>query len=292
MKEKAVGGFFVVGLLVLSIFGMGLGFSGRAEDAENGSETVSYVGRCRIDGISDQNENNESHYQLEINIEGEGSTEPEEGVHEYVEGEEVTVKASPDDGWEFTGWQGDHDVGEEEITVTMDEDKEITAHFSDVVAEYELAIDIEGQGTTDPEEGTHIYEEGEEVNVEALPEEGWRFVEWVGDYEATDGEINITMDGDKNITAVFEELDVYELEISIEGQGSTVPGEGVHEYTEGEEVSVEAFPEGGWVLIEWTGDIQEDGDEIPITMDDDKNITVVFEEHSYEIRDWEDLHRI
>ena len=72
---------------------------------------------------------------------------------------------------------------------------------------YDLTINIEGQGSTDPAEGTYSYDPGEEVTVEATATEGWQFVEWTGDHEAENAEITITMDEDKTITAVFEEED-------------------------------------------------------------------------------------
>lgn len=71
-----------------------------------------------------------------------------------------------------------------------------------------LSIDKEGEGDINPEVGTHAYEEGEEVTVNAVPGEGWEFKNWKGDIEDKDPEINITMDESKNVTAVFGEEEV------------------------------------------------------------------------------------
>ena len=72
---------------------------------------------------------------------------------------------------------------------------------------YELTINIKGEGNTNPAEGTHIYEEGEVVTVEAIAAEGWIFDKWAGDVpEGEEGkEITVTMDNDKEITVHFEE---------------------------------------------------------------------------------------
>ncbi len=71
--------------------------------------------------------------------------------------------------------------------------------------EYMFSVTIEGEGDTVPEEGDHSYEYGEELVVEAIPEEGWYFAGWGGDAEGTEDEITIVMERDMEITANFEE---------------------------------------------------------------------------------------
>ena len=73
-----------------------------------------------------------------------------------------------------------------------------------VVGEYTLTIDIAGEGTTDPAEGKHDYEDGEEVDLNAYPDEGREFYEWTGDVESTEEDITVSMNENKEITAVFE----------------------------------------------------------------------------------------
>jgi len=219
-------------------------------------------------------------HELTINIVGEGSTDPEEGAHTYEEGEEVTVEATPAEGWTFVEWTGDETGTETTIDITMDDDKSITAVFQEeTIEEYELTIDIQGEGSTEPEEGTHSYEEGEGVTVTATPADGWLFDQWSGDVTGTDSTIHITMDGNRSVTAVFEEEIVeYELSINIEGEGSTDPEEGTYTYQEGEEITVSATPEEGWYFEGWTGDHEDTEEDITITMDNDKEITVLFKE--------------
>jgi len=63
----------------------------------------------------------------------------------------------------------------------------------------------------------------------------------------------ITMDADKNITAVMEEdLPVsFILATSIIGQGTIDPAPGLHAYPEGQVVTVTATPAPGWHFKEW-----------------------------------------
>lgn len=72
---------------------------------------------------------------------GEGTVEvdgDEIGENEYpytedfTDGEEVNLYADPDDGWEFVEWTGDKESYDEEITITMDEDKEAKAYFEEL----------------------------------------------------------------------------------------------------------------------------------------------------------------
>jgi len=217
-------------------------------------------------------------FNLTIEIEGNGSTIPEEGNYTYYDGENVTVKATPGENWYFVNWTGDYKGTEEEINITMDEDKSITAHFEEL-DKFNLSIYVEGEGSTNPEEGNHTYYDGENVTIEAIPDDGWRFFGWTGDYpegEEKEEEINITMDEDKTITVWFVEIPTYELTIEIEGEGEVEVDPEQEKYEEDTEVNLTAIPIEGWYFEEWTGDYESTEEEITIVMDEDKTITAVF----------------
>jgi len=84
-------------------------------------------GRLIIDGKK---------YSLDVDTKGEGSVpiSPEQEKYEY--GTEVNLTAVSGEGWEFEEWQGIDKTGEE-ITVTIDEDMEITAVFEKEIDEEE-----------------------------------------------------------------------------------------------------------------------------------------------------------
>ncbi len=244
-------------------------------------------------------------YTLTINIEGEGTTEPSEGMHNYQEGEEVNITAMAGEGWYFVEWTGDYEGTENEIAVTMNSDKNVTAHFGEEssVVKYELTINsAEGGEVVVPGERTFEYNSSEVVDLEALADEGYEFSEWIGDVENIDdtgaNETTITMEGNYTITAEFEEVGTeYELVINAEEGGSTDPTPDTYTHPMGEEVTIEAVPDLDWQFSHWVGDYPEDGEEDPeitITLDSDKEVTAHFEEEpasayfSVEITNYED----
>ena len=80
------------------------------------------------------------------------------------------------------------------------------------------AVTPEGAGTItlDPEMAT--YKEGKEVTLTAKKNFGYKFKEWQdasGTVVSTDAETTITMDADKTMTAVFEEIPVYTVTTKV-----------------------------------------------------------------------------
>jgi len=219
----------------------------------------------------------EEYYELIIDVDGEGDVEIDPDEDEYIEGTEVTLTAIPEDDWKFIEWTGDHVDTEEVITITMDDHKEITAHFEEDVKYLELDVNIEGEGDVELDPDQDDYEEGTEVTLSATPAEGWYFVEWTGDYENTEEEITLVMYEDKEITAHFEEdIKYFELEVGIEGEGEVLVDPDEEVYLDGTEVELTAVPEEGWLFVEWTGDVESSEEEITVVMNDHKEITAHF----------------
>jgi len=153
---------------------------------------------------------------------------------------------------------------------------------------FELTINIVGEGTVEVngdevESGwNETYEDGTEVNVEAIADEHWYFDEWTGDYEDEEREINITMDEDMEITAIFDtDETTYDLTVNIEGDGTVEVDDEEWEdgqtdtFIEDTELTLTADPADDWEFDEWEG-TDETGESITITMDEDKEITARF----------------
>jgi len=77
--------------------------------------------------------------------------------------------------------------------------------------QYDLTItSTAGGSVTNPGEDTFTYDEGEVVNLVAVPDASYRFVNWTGDVDdianASDATTTITVSGDYSIRANFEEI--------------------------------------------------------------------------------------
>ncbi|GEM_PF-1188486 len=249
-------------------------FDGWSEDAEGTEEEITVV--------MDQDKDITAHfaiheYTLTVDEVGEGSVEVDPEQEQYEHGTEVVLTVIPEEDWYFVGWTGDAEGTEEEITVVMDDYKEITAHFEEYVT---LRIETEGEGTVDVDPDQERYEQGTEVGLTAEAAERWYFVEWTGDVVGEEGEaITMIMDEDKDITAHFEELEYYELTVKIEGEGTVDVDPDQDEYEEGTEVGLTAEAAEEWYFVEWTGDVPVEGEAITMIMDEDKEITAHFEEY-------------
>jgi uncharacterized repeat protein (TIGR02543 family)/uncharacterized delta-60 repeat protein len=71
---------------------------------------------------------------------------------------------------------------------------------------YALKISANPGGTTAPSPDTYEYYEDIEVQIEAIPNDNYRFSGWTGDASGTTNPITITMQGDKSVTANFSQI--------------------------------------------------------------------------------------
>jgi hypothetical protein len=141
---------------------------------------------------------------------GGSVTTPGEESSPYDEGTVVDLVAEAEDCYEFVEWTGDvdtiADVYSTSTNITMDDDKNVTASFA--LLSYSLTVaSTDGGEVTSPDEGTHIYGCGTEVDLVAEADLGYHFVEWTGDTSTVGNvdaaETTITMSGNYSITANF-----------------------------------------------------------------------------------------
>ncbi len=75
--------------------------------------------------------NIENGFSLSVTTTGQGSVNRSPNNSGYAEGTVVTLTAQPQTGWEFIGWSGSGlNASQNPLTITMDEDKSITALFA------------------------------------------------------------------------------------------------------------------------------------------------------------------
>ncbi len=196
------------------------------------------------------------------------------------EGKSIQVTAIPYEHWEFTGWSGDL-TGTNEMTVNvyMDKDRHIVALFEKV--EYPLTVTVEGNGTVKQEiiqSKSTDYKHGTLVGLTAEPDIGWKFVEWRGDVTGTAKEVQIKIDQEKNVEAIFQII-YYDLTVKIKGEGKVeqeVVVSKVTEYSFETTVQLIAIPEFGWEFTGWSGDLDGSNPEAVVTIDKDLEVTANF----------------
>lgn len=210
-------------------------------------------------------------YTLSMNTIGQGTVSPSNQT--YPEGSQVDIEATNDNGWSFSGWNGDAS-GTASTTVTMYSNKTVTATFTQDI--YGLTMHSVGQGTVNP--GNQTYLSGSIVNLIAVPAKGWSFCGWSG---AASGISNtsITMDSAKDVTATFTQ-DTYSLTMHTAGQGNVSPGN--QTYFSGTDVNLIAYPSKGWSFDRWTGDASGSSN-CSITMDKDMVISATFTQDVYSL---------
>jgi|GEM_PF-5705401 len=236
-------------------------------------------------------------YELTVNINPEGAgiviLDPDEDF--YNMGDEITLTAIAEDGYEFAKWKGDiehiDDPDYEVTTLTMPAgDVVLTAEFINV---YKLTAETDPQesGTVSFDPEKDYYREGDIITLTAISEAGYNFIEWTGDTDYLDDPVSdtatVTMPAkDIDLTAGFEMID-YQLALNADPEeGGNVTGEGI--YNIGDEVDIIAEANEGWDFVEWTGDTDHVDDPTSataiVTMPaDDIDLTAGFEMIDYQL---------
>jgi len=183
-----------------------------------------------------------------------GSAIPSQGT--YKEGSTVTLIATPNLEYKFTGWSGDAIGFSSPIDVIVDDNKNVVANFS--LVQYALTTSIKGEGSiteTIVNTGKSTdYDSGTTVQLEAVPSKGYYFAGWSGGITGESNPSQILIDRPKNVTATFKKLS-YELRVLTQGEG-TVKEEIINtskstDYEYETTVRLTATPEEGSDFIEW-----------------------------------------
>jgi uncharacterized repeat protein (TIGR02543 family) len=172
------------------------GDTANVANVNDASTTVTMHGNYTITANFAQNE-----YTLTINTVGSGTVtrNPDQATYHY--GDIVQLTASPDTGWSFSAWSGDLSGSVNPSNIVINDNKTVTATF--IQNEYTLTINTVGSGTVtrNPDQATYHY--GDIVQLTASPSTGWSFSAWSGDLSGSVSPTNITIDGNKSVTATF-----------------------------------------------------------------------------------------
>ncbi|MDY0217502.1 MAG: T9SS type A sorting domain-containing protein [Bacteroidales bacterium] len=177
------------------------------------------------------------------------------GAGSYYEGEEVTVTATAEFGYEFTNWtdaSGMVSTNNPYVFTMGAEDMALTANFT-ALPQYNVSIVMDpiSSGTAT---GAGSYYEGEEVTVTATAEVGFEFTNWTdgSGIVSTDNPYVFTMGAeDVVLTANFTVLD---FTLTLEANPSTagtVSGTGTHAFASMVAINTTATSS-DFVFVNWT----------------------------------------
>lgn len=126
----------------------------------------------------------------------------------FKKGTEVTVTAKADAGYTFEKWSGDLSGTTNPTTITMSDNKDITAIFSKVIMNTINITATNGTVKAIPEKES--YQIGEEVKLIPTPANGYYFTGWGNEVTGFDDTLIVTIDGTINVDAYFHETELEE----------------------------------------------------------------------------------
>jgi uncharacterized repeat protein (TIGR02543 family) len=194
----------------------------------------------------------------------------------------VSVKSEADQSFTITpkdGYQIDDvlvdgiSVGARAIYtfINVTADHTIAANFA--LKTYRLtAIAADGRVNRNPDQ--RLYNHGETVVLEAIPNTGYSFTNWSGDLSDSDNPVKLVMNADKTVNASFA-LKTYSLTATgVDGSVTIDPNK--VRYNHGETVILTAVPDPNYRFVGWSDDLSGSAKHATLEMDADKSVTANF----------------
>jgi hypothetical protein len=232
-------------------------------------------------------------YSLSVSANGNGTVSSSDGnincgnvcSYTYDGDTQVTLTATPAQGWVFSSWNGCDTVNGNVCTVTLHTNRNVTATF---LILYQLSVSASGNGTVTSSDGyincgptcSYMYVSGTQVTLTATPAQGWAFTSWSGCDFLNGNVCTVNLNANRSVTATFSIL--YQLSVSVSGNGTVVGGSldcgsiCSQLYPQGTPVTLTALPASGSTLSAWTGCDTMNGDLCTVTMSGPRNVTATF----------------
>ncbi len=184
-----------------------------------------------------------------------------------------------------TGQEGNLLVDFEDIGVAFNTDYWDPRNAAVSPPQFLLTTSVQsaGAGTILRSPDKPTYSHGDTVLATAIPEPGLGFVKWTGDIDSadsTDNPVTLTMDQNRDLSAVFDTLR-YSLTVNFDpvdgGLVAAVPDQLIFKH--GESVVLTATATSGFEFLNWSGDvaaINSSDNPLTLTMDQDRSVTAGF----------------
>ncbi len=197
----------------------------------------------------------------------------------YKKDAAVTVTAPKINGYEFINWSGASSSENSVVTITMDENKTLTANYRKIIftlsVEYPSAA---GNVYFEPYKSGYTYDENVTVIAEANP--GYEFTGWSGASTSDVATVTITMNDNKKLIANFTPL-VYKLNAYATGSGDVSISPNKEFYNYNDQVIATYKPKDCYTFSGWSGTATGTTNNIIITMNDNKTLIANFQQNQY-----------
>lgn len=166
------------------------------------------------------------------------------GSGSYVEGAEVTLEVTANDGYRFVSW--DDGSTDNPRIFNASEDVTLVATL-EIIPEYTVSVTVNDNslGTVS---GSGTFREGTSTQISATPYVHSRFANW--EDGSSDNPRTITVGGTSTYKAIFEAVNYFTISTDVNDANlGSVTGAG--EYDEGDTVTLTAVPETGCRFVSW-----------------------------------------
>ena len=219
-----------------------------------------------------------------VSAHGTVSKTPDQSTYHY--GDVVTLSATAEAGWTFTGWTPA--LTDDKVTITGD--SSVTANYTRI--RHTLTVSKTGNGVgmvRSTPAGIDCgvacaadYDQGTSVTLDAIPNIFSAFAGWSGACTGT-GACVVTMDTAQSVTAEFSEV-CYSLttaaspaaggDVDVQTLSNCVSSAG--KYRQGTVVSLQAAANAGYTFASWSGGASGTTNPTTVTMTEDKSVTAHF----------------
>ena len=269
-----------------------------SNEATTPNITITLTANTYIKAIFQEDSPSPATYTFDFGKTGLGEVTANKPAGTYDSGESITLTATPATDWDFAGWvvNGGTPIMTNPLTVTLTENTTVTGVFT-TTKKYKVTIkvgtDCKDLGKIKPT-GYNKKEVlgGTQLEIEAIPEDGNKFVEWEEDGNS-DEKRTITITQDTVLTAIFAEIEYYTLKVEIypeEGGSVLFNGKTVNNnsksYQEGTTVKLKAEPNDGYEFDYWEdGKDNISSDEYSVKMTKKKTVYANFKKKTQGLND-------
>jgi len=253
-------------------------------------------------------------WELEVEVSGSGGriTSGDGNIDcpalcnsQVLDGKSVQLAATPAVGYEFIGWAGCGQAGNNPVcSLTMSKNQRVIAQFSPIVHTVSLANGNNGRVTSEPAgldcpgQCLQDFPEGTPLQLTATPKPGYRLAGWTGPCAGAGVTCQFPVNGSVTVEARFE-LIVHTLTVSFSGRGgivseprgikcgvfANVRSDDCSEiYLDGDQVTLKPQPEAGQVFTGWGGACQGTG-ECVLTLSGNMTVTATFTQNGLALAD-------